>query len=295
MDVSIIIVNYNTKKLLKSCINSIIDKTKGVSYEIIVVDNCSTETIDDLPLIYPTVSFLFSKENLGFGKANNLGYQQSCGEMIFMLNPDTLLLNNAICLLYGFLKENRDKSIVGGALFDEFGNKMHSYGELFPSIKWEVNRMLRNRFSKKLSHEINERVIKQGFAEVAYITGADLMIKRDIIEQYGLFDPDFFMYFEESELAFRYYQKGYKSYFYPASQIVHLEGKSFIVSDARVKRYYEGRKVYYKKTNTTLLTFISNTIHIVADLYILLYCALRNRTKFSYYLQDLRIFLNVNN
>ncbi len=120
MDVSIIIVNYNTTELLINCIHSIYDKTINVKYEIIVVDNNSIKSPGSILLkLFPDVVFIQSHTNLGFGKANNKGVEYSNGKYLFFLNSDTILLNNAVYKLYDFLEHIEDNRIVavGGNLF----------------------------------------------------------------------------------------------------------------------------------------------------------------------------------
>ena len=100
MDVSIIIVNYNTKQVTQSCINSIVEHSHGFSYEIILVDNHSTDGSYALFSNDARIKYVYNEKNVGFGQANNIGYQYSTGDFIFLLNSDTLLLNNAIKLFY---------------------------------------------------------------------------------------------------------------------------------------------------------------------------------------------------
>lgn len=120
MDVSVIIVSYNTCDLLKKCICSILEKTKGVSFEIIVVDNHSSdESVKVITESFPEVKIISLEENLGFGRANNWGSYKSIGKYLFFLNPDTILLNDAISILVEFLSKNPEIAIVGGNLYKE--------------------------------------------------------------------------------------------------------------------------------------------------------------------------------
>ena len=107
MQVSVIIVNYNTKELTKQAIQSVFDRTEGVEYEIIVVDNDSKDgSVEELKKIFQNkITIIESKENLGFGRANNLGIKQSKGKYVFLLNSDTELINNAIKIFYDYKRE----------------------------------------------------------------------------------------------------------------------------------------------------------------------------------------------
>lgn len=216
MDVSVIIVNYNTNKLLDDCLKSIEDNTKDIHYEVIVVDNASSD--DSVNMIhnkYPWVKLIESKENLGFGKANNLGYKYSTGRNIFLLNSDTLLIENSIKTLSDVLDSDRSIGSVGAILIGLNGKQVHSYGK-FPSIYKKLTRQ---------NYVINEAHFEK-MECVDYITGADLMIPRRIWEMAGGFDSKFFMYYEETDLQKRIASHGFKRVLVPHTKIIHLEGGS---------------------------------------------------------------------
>lgn len=264
MDVSIIIVNYNTSKLILDCVKSIKEKTDSISYEIIVVDNNSPHD-DGLILLAenPDVIFIKALENLGFGRANNLGTKHASGEYFFFLNPDTMLINNAIYEMVNFLKTNSGVGACGGNLFDAEGRPTHSYSRLFPSIIKEIDYALRRGISKMIfghNHEFNHT----GKAlEVAFVTGADLMIPRSVWNSVGGFSDDFFMYFEETELEYRINKAGFRVYSIPTAKIVHLEGKSFTLNVEREKRILRGRFVYFHKVYGKVYNNVANNLNLV--------------------------------
>ncbi len=256
IDVSVIIVNYNTKTVTKECVDSVYAQTNGVTFEVILVDNASTDGSTDMFEEDQRIVFVESKVNLGFGKANNLGYRYAKGKYIFFLNSDTLLLNNAIGLFYHKM-ETSSSSIgcMGCLLQDASSRKTHSFAD-FPSVgnllfyQWPT--LFDNLGFKAMQmDDIKEQVVDLSFFEVDYITGADLFVRRSVIEEYGLFDPDFFMYYEEAELQYRYKMNGIYSYIYDRAKIVHLEGKSS--ADAKMKKYkslvsHKSQLLYVKKT-----------------------------------------------
>lgn len=264
MDVSIIIINYNTVKLTLNAINSILEKTKNLKYEIIVVDNGSTdksvEVLEKLDRVrYKDVVFVKSKKNLGFGKGNNYGVKYSKGKYIFLLNSDTLLINNAVKELYEFMENNKNVGICGGNLYSEDLKPAHSFNESLPSIKNEILDII--LFNKLKSIILKKRLdfnysIKE--KNVGYITGADLMIKKSLFKKIGEFDKDFFMYYEETELSNRVKQEGLAIVSLPKAKIIHLEGKSFKFKEFRSKTMYESRYKYYKKVygKVNYLTYI---------------------------------------
>jgi hypothetical protein len=255
MDVSVIIVNYNTKLLTKDCINSVFACTEGIEFEIIVVDNASTDGSYEELSKDERIIFVRSYVNLGFGKANNLGFQYAKGKYIFCLNSDTILRNNAIKLFYDKM-ESCDKKIscMGCLLQDANHQYIHSYAD-FPTLENLILDVF-PYFSKLVGLKpmrmdpLSRRCPNSDFFQVDYITGADLFIRRNVIEELGLFDPAFFMYFEDPELQFRYSKAGYLSYIYDAPKIVHLEGKSTHETQGSLKRRIsiESKKIYMKRT-----------------------------------------------
>lgn len=265
IDVSIIIVNYNTSDLTLQCLRSVYDKTVGLSFEVIVVDNASSdESVKLIESNYPHVILVKSFENIGFGRANNLGYKYSKGNYIFLLNSDTILINNAVYLLWKFLSENKNISIAGGQLFEKDGvSTTHSYSFLFPSIWSEIDLLFRGRITRKIENKKQNEIVKDGFVQVSYITGADMMLRRDDIQQLGFFNPVFFLYFEETELSYRYYCKGRVSAFLPAAKIIHLCGSSFSLKKNRSKYYKDGRKKYFKIAHSTPHYIIANIIRLI--------------------------------
>lgn len=230
MQISIIIVNYNTKHLTADCIDSIIAKTSEVEYEIILVDNASSDGSQEKFSSDGRILFLEAGDNLGFGKANNLGAQHAKGDYIFFLNSDTLLLNNAIYEMWRYCEEHKEDNIggLGCILCDGNNQRCHSYAKL-NTWKDIVKSYFIAPFCKCKAKEIMamdaEDESKDAF-EVGYVTGADLFVSRKVIDECGCFDPDFFMYSEESEMQWRFKKHGYKNMIIKSPKIMHLEGMS---------------------------------------------------------------------
>ena len=230
MQVSIIIVNYNTKHLTADCIDSIIAKTSEVEYEIILVDNASSDGSQEEFSSDGRILFLEAGDNLGFGKANNLGAQHAKGDYIFFLNSDTLLLNNAIYEMWRYSEEHKEDNIggLGCILCDGNNQRCHSYAKL-NTWKDIVKSYFLAPYTKNKAKEIMamdaEDESKDAF-EVGYVTGADLFVSRKVIDECGCFDPDFFMYSEESEMQWRFKKHVYKNMIIKSPKIMHLEGMS---------------------------------------------------------------------
>lgn len=252
MDVSVIIVNYNTLEMTKNTIDSVIEKTEGLNYEIILVDNASTDgSVDFFNKEYKNkIDFIRNDENLGFGKANNEGIKVANGKYIFLLNSDTLLINNAIKIFFDYMEENSNVGVCGGNIYSKDLEPTHSFAEL-PTLKSEINKNF-DSFRKILRKNKKRKDFNFSDKELAvgYITGADMFIRKSVLEKVGVFDKDFFMYSEESELTFRIKKAGYKIISIPKAKIIHLEGKSTTFKEQRYHMYLDGKyKYFYKITD----------------------------------------------
>lgn len=254
MDISVIIVNYNTKHLLPACLNSIKEQTHGVTYEIIVVDNASHDgSLEMLATEYTWVKVIESDINLGFGRANNLGMKNASGKYFFLLNSDTILLNNALKYFFDFAESHNDIGSLGSILLGINQQPCHSYGRFItPSneLKFVIAKYFRFLKDKTL---LNPPLIDKPM-KVEYITGADLFVPQSVYAKLGGFDPDFFMYCEEVDWQQRMANVGLKRIIIPGPQIIHLEGgsdttnhKSSTWSPSRLKNIYTSHKIYQKK------------------------------------------------
>ncbi len=245
--VSVIIVNYNTKDLVCDCVRSVIAKTKDVNYEIVVVDNASLDgSAVKLRQEFPEIKLIENTTNGGFAQANNLAIRESDADYLFVLNPDTTLINNAMKIFVEFMErpENRDVACCGGALYNERMEPQESYG-IFPTLEKIVFKVFRlKKIFRKYYRERLKNVSENCGAvqkTVDYIVGADMFIRRSVFNTVGLFDEDFFLYFEETELCWRMFQNGYRSVILPDAKIIHLAGKSF--SDAAETKRIRAREI----------------------------------------------------
>ena len=243
MDVSIIIVNYNTSKLLSNCLNSIYDQTKDISFEVIVSDNGSTDgSIEMLKADFPQVILIENNANLGFGAANNRGLAITKGKYIFYLNSDTILLNNAVKCFYDYWEENGEKENLGALgciLQNNEGKQVLSGGSFlgnnsnFKLLKNQLYFIL-SSYYKAIKHYLlgyklkplqtnTNKTINQQTGFIDSIIGADLFLKND---DFAKFDEKYFMYCEEVDLQYQMYKNGLNRKLISTPQIIHLEGCS---------------------------------------------------------------------
>ena len=263
MDVSIILINYHTLELLIESIRSISEKSTELRYEIIVIDNCSNDnSIERLQSLFGnSIVLIESPENLGFGKGNNLGAKQASGKYLFFLNPDTYLLNNAVKILADYLDYHPKTGAVGGNLYFPDQSPAPSFCKTFDHPEREARNatwrsILKRKVKDKKDAPSGARR-PQSFNDtgnplsVSYVFGADMMVRRDLFEELGGFDPDFFMYAEEEELSWRIKKAGYDIVSVPDAKIVHLEGASTEsdgrFNEAQFRMRMNGKLLYYKK------------------------------------------------
>lgn len=215
--VSVIIVNWNGKENLKECLNSLFRITYS-PFEVIVVDNASSDgSVGMLKKEFPRVMIVEAEKNLGFAQGNNLGYEKSTGEYILLLNNDCIVTNNFLDELASFLKANKNVGIVQPTIFFHrpktiFHNKINSIGSFFLS-----NGFL---YHQDYGKNFNKQKYDKPF-EIFSAYGACFFVKREVIEKVGLFDSDFFAYFEETDLCHRAWLAGYKVMTYPSVHVFH--------------------------------------------------------------------------
>jgi hypothetical protein len=231
LDLSICIVNWNVKDLLKACLGSIYANTKDISFEVIIVDNNSSdESVRMIKSDFPQVKLIENKTNAGFTKANNQAIKISQGRNIMLLNPDTEVTDNALNRMIRFLDSRRDCGALGCKLLNTDGSLQRScrtfptlevmlYGAIFLDFLFPKSRLFGKYFMTWW--DFNET------REVDQPMGSALMIKKDVLDKVGLFDENIFIWFDEVDLCYRIKKAGFKIYFTPEAQIKHYLSQSF--------------------------------------------------------------------
>lgn len=248
-DLSIVIVNYNTKELTLSCIESIKKNTREIKYEMIVVDNGSQkdQRID---------GSIFNDRNLGFSKANNIGIRKAKGRYILLLNSDTLLHDNVLGEMVEWMEENQKIGIATCALKNKDGS-LQGTGGYFPNLLRVFSWMTIQDLPYidtiiKPFHPMKEKSLFRNDQfykierELDWVTGAFMMIRRKVVDQITGLDEDYFMYTEDTDFCFRARKAGWKVVYNPKWSITHLGGKSS-TKEFPLLSEYKGLKTFYKK------------------------------------------------
>ncbi|HOX15148.1 MAG TPA: glycosyltransferase family 2 protein [Smithellaceae bacterium] len=246
MNISIIIVNWNTKDLLRDCLDSIYKTIDPLTYEIIVVDNASSDgSMAMLAAEYPQVKIIANKENRGFGAANNQGFAVMEGRYALLINTDAILTAGAVQKLWDFAEANPRAAIVCGQLLNADGSKQNSIAAFPTLLTLAVNTSLleylfpRRYPSKRYGHA--------GPLEVDSAIGACMMIRKKALDEVSFFDDRYFFFFEETDMAYAMNRAGWRIYQVPDALIYHLQGQS-IGHNARSRiEFYRSRYQFLRK------------------------------------------------
>jgi N-acetylglucosaminyl-diphospho-decaprenol L-rhamnosyltransferase len=230
MDLSIIFVNWNSVNYLRECLASIYEHTQSIAFEIIVVDNASPEGgVDALKKQFPDIVLIKSAENLGFAGANNVGFRKSTGKFVLFLNPDTKLLNPAINIVLRSFESLPNAGIVGCKLLNADLSVQTSSIMKFPGILNQVlqSEVLRLRWPSFPLWDIGPLFSSDPKpAKVEVITGACMMMRREVFEIVGMFSEEYFMYAEDVALCWKLTRAGFSNYYVEEGNVVHYGGVS---------------------------------------------------------------------
>jgi GT2 family glycosyltransferase len=247
MDLSIIIVNWNTKDLLCQCLDALSGRLKGIGTETVVVDNGSTDgSAAAVREKFPGVRLIENQINMGFARANNQALSISKGRYLLLLNPDTQVKDEAIPRMLSFMDAQPEAGVVGAQLLNADGSKQNSIAN-FPSLAAElVNKsLLRWLFPEKFPGKEKDY---PGPVEVDSVIGACMLVRREAIDQVGLLDEQFFLFLEETDWCYRMKKAGWKIYHIPQAEVLHFQGKSAEAEKGKARiEYYRSRYHYFKK------------------------------------------------
>ena len=244
MDLAIIIVSYNTKADLERCLQSLRQHPPRLSHEIVVVDNASTDgSVDLVRSEWPGVRVIPLARNIGFAAANNEGIRRTAGELVLVLNSDTIVPEGAIDRLAAALHDLPSASVAGPRIVDANGRPELSYGRMIsPLAELRQKTLVRFASTARLDRMTSET------REVDWVTAACLLVRRHEAEKAGFFDERYFMYCEDVDFCAAIRAHGGKVYFTPRAEIVHLRGRSWHANPGRTAGHYRRSQLaFYRK------------------------------------------------
>lgn len=252
-DVTVSIVMYNSKNVIEKCIRSVIETTKGIDIEIIIVDNSSEDGSDALVgSLFPQIQLIENVENVGFGTAHNQSFRLSRGKYFLILNPDTVVFPDAIKNMVQFMNNNKTAGITGCKIYwDNMKNFM------FPDLRLHNLRTAIIQFSP-YSLYFPDSGLCRWYRRKAYrawradtplrvdgVTGGLMLVRREAFESVGGFDENFFLFFEEHDLQRRIEKQGWECYYLPHAEIQHLFEESFRNSSIDIDKVFIQSALYY--------------------------------------------------
>jgi GT2 family glycosyltransferase len=249
---SIIIVNYNVKLLLKSCLDAVTRATKNIETEVIIVDNASTDdSISYLQPMFPQFKFIVNPVNEGFAKANNKALAFAQGEFILFLNPDTTVPEDCFIKCIRFFNNHPGAGALGVKMLNGSGVFLKESKRGFPSPMvsfWKMTGLTgmfprSEVFAKYYLGHLDEN----SDHEVDVLSGAFMMVKREVLQKTGGFDERFFMYAEDIDLSYRIKKAGYKNYYFAGTAITHFKGSSTKKDFRYVRHFYKAMSQFVKK------------------------------------------------
>ncbi|MEM7181627.1 MAG: glycosyltransferase family 2 protein [Spirochaetota bacterium] len=262
--VSIILVSFNTREMLRQALASIAENAKGISYEVFVVDNASQDgSAQMVREEFPQVKLIESSTNIGFAAGNNLAIQKCQGEYVLLFNPDSILSPQTLHKTVGYMQENRECGVLGIKLKNEVGVLQPCARKIpNPWYKFLVISGIAHKFrhSKLLGGPDYSWWNHSEIRTVGWVVGAYFLIRREVIEKIGHLDERYFLYFEEIDFCLQNRKAGWQVVFYPHAEVVHIGGQSSANSQEKVsssgkqlvKFRVESEFRFYRKNFSTL-------------------------------------------
>ncbi|WP_294304558.1 glycosyltransferase family 2 protein [uncultured Chryseobacterium sp.] len=267
MKLSVIIVNYNVTQLLRNCLVSLREYLRETDHETIVVDNASTDSSwKALISEFPEVLFIPSETNDGFAKANNKAVQTAKGKYILLLNPDTELEGYYMNNILDFAAAQKDFGCLGVRMHDAKGHFLpeskRSVPDMFNSFEKLFTNFKKNNSKSYYRCDIHEQAV----AEVEVVTGAFLLIKKEVYEEVGGLDESYFMYGEDIDLCYTLLRKGFRNFYYGKASILHHKGESTVKDEVYLERFYGAMHIfidkYYKKPKPLQYSFLKAGLNL---------------------------------
>lgn len=294
VELSIIIVNYNTFDLTLQCIASVVKETNEIDYEIIVVDNASTEKpIDEIKNSYPSIQLIKNSINVGFGIANNMGMQAAKGNYVLLLNSDTIIIEQGITKAYQYIKQHPNVDVLTCKQLNEDRKPFVPFTFYFKTnsiLSYLINNPIQQLIKSKLSKSKPTELNKNSF--VKSLSGAFMLLKKEVFATTRGFDPDFFIYYEETEWCMRI-NKNYKQYYLNDISFIHLHGKSAPRLLMQKQMHLSQGLFWYKSGYINYFLFLLITYLIYLPSWVLLAEIAIKPSSRNHFLKYVKIYLSL--
>lgn len=301
MDVSVVIVSFNAASYLKECLDSIFRFTTSTSFEVVVVDNASTDDSVAVAKGYKNVQVIANKDNRGFGAGVNVGLKKTTGRYILILNPDIQFLEDSISKMIGYMEAHRDVGLAGGTLLDS-GQKILPNGGYFPTLTrlffWvfflddlPVVADLVQSYHPSASPLLKKETLfsKEFFPD--WVTGSFMFVRREVVDQAGDLDENIFLYGEEVEWQCRIKSAGWRIGYTPSTKVIHYERKSSGGSPRNaVLGEFRGLKyIYGKHFPGWKQIVVGSLLDVAAAIRVIFWLVRRNMAMVKIYLEALAL------
>ena len=263
MDLSVVIVNYQTFELTKNTINSILEYNYPFSVEILVVDNASTDdSLSRLKDYFGSkVKFIASAENNGFAAGNNQALRIADGRYQLLLNSDTVVWQDTLEDIYNYMEKHEDVGACGCRVLLENGELDKACKRSFPNVKNSFFRLFHIPTKSSNDNYNLTNLPDDEVYEIDCLTGAFMFMRKDALDDAGLLDETFFMYGEDIDLCYRIKKAGWKIIYYGESKITHFKGQSSKKQKSKlIYEFYRAMYIYYKKHHAEESNFITNAV-----------------------------------
>jgi GT2 family glycosyltransferase len=259
LKLTIIIVSWNTKDILRQCLQSVYEQTRYLDFEVIVVDNASCDgSVAMVKREFPQVNLLENSDNKGFAVANNQAMAIAKGQYVLLLNSDTVILDNAIETTVDFADAHKDVAVVGPRVLNS-DRTLQQTCFMFPSL---LSMLLGSTYLNKLfprskffGREQMTWWDRDDIREVDVVDGCFILVRREAVKQVGMLDERFFMYCEETDWCYRFRQAGWKVLFTSNAQIIHLGGQSSKQMPVEMSLQLRGSILQFMRKHRSVLEY----------------------------------------
>jgi GT2 family glycosyltransferase/peptidoglycan/xylan/chitin deacetylase (PgdA/CDA1 family) len=273
IDVSVIVVNWNTKDILRTCLKSVYEQAGNIEYEIIIIDNASSDaSVEMIRSEFPRVILIANDSNRGYAAALNQGMKVARGRYFLLLNSDIIICDSAIEKTVGYADMHLDAAVVGCQVRED-DNKIHLTCRRFPSLLnllldvFGLNRLFKN--NKFFGREFMLWWPRDSEREVEVVSGMFMLVRQQAVEKVGMMDESYFFLFEETDWCYRFSKSGWKMLFWPGAQVIHIHGGSQSRKKAGTKiaiQYQKNMLIFFRKHYGGVRCFIARVLLTVNSL-----------------------------